>query len=381
MTQLPKRSDPIYKEIEEFKDYEYTNCIAYEMAIRNKEVIKLKNKLTVAECEHRKNSDLAGWVDYLNVFSFYDKIERDIKNKLKMFGFSERVLNQEVPILLVFKGLKTIPKRELNFVNQNKDDYTIKDIPNGIEKLINFYIEKKELYTMKREEDSSINGKKKYTKALESTTLENVLNGMHYFIPAGDRSLYNGDFIRISSVIPIHWLDVDFLKSLDKQELIPKKIKLFEPRYRRPSLEFFETSVVDISLNLALPREELEAYISKIKDEYDKNNSIIKTPLEILGEVLEKSNNKHTQKKPKAEKYADWFYIYDCYKILKADNKKKSNETIYNEIDLLLLEHYNLIDDDDYYSIETYKKTIMKNMNYLIDELGYKELITGAKNN
>lgn len=47
---------------------------------------------------------------------------------------------------------------------------------------------------------------------------------------------------------------------------------------------------------------------------------------------------------------------------------------------VILLEHYNLI-DDDYYSIETYKKTIMKNMNYLIDELGYKELITGAKNN
>ena len=38
---LPKRKDPIYKEIEEFKDYEFTNCIAYEMAIRNKEVQKV----------------------------------------------------------------------------------------------------------------------------------------------------------------------------------------------------------------------------------------------------------------------------------------------------------------------------------------------------
>ena len=40
---LPKRKDPIYKEIEEFKDYEFTNCIAYEMAIRNKQVIKIFN--------------------------------------------------------------------------------------------------------------------------------------------------------------------------------------------------------------------------------------------------------------------------------------------------------------------------------------------------
>ena len=38
---LPKRSDSIYKEIEEFEDYEYSNCIAYEMAIRNKEVQKV----------------------------------------------------------------------------------------------------------------------------------------------------------------------------------------------------------------------------------------------------------------------------------------------------------------------------------------------------
>ena len=45
---LPKRSDSIYKEIEEFEDYEYSNCIAYEMAIRNKEVkrlIKVLNKM------------------------------------------------------------------------------------------------------------------------------------------------------------------------------------------------------------------------------------------------------------------------------------------------------------------------------------------------
>lgn len=34
------RTDRIYKEIEEFKDYELTNCIAFEMAVRNKEFQK-----------------------------------------------------------------------------------------------------------------------------------------------------------------------------------------------------------------------------------------------------------------------------------------------------------------------------------------------------
>ncbi|MFK5936818.1 MAG: hypothetical protein QM497_00330 [Sulfurimonas sp.] len=34
---LPQRSDAIYKEIESFEDYELTQCIVYEMAIRNSE--------------------------------------------------------------------------------------------------------------------------------------------------------------------------------------------------------------------------------------------------------------------------------------------------------------------------------------------------------
>jgi hypothetical protein len=41
MEDLPKLTDSIYKEIEEFEDYEYSNCIAYEMCIRNKEVKRL----------------------------------------------------------------------------------------------------------------------------------------------------------------------------------------------------------------------------------------------------------------------------------------------------------------------------------------------------
>jgi len=35
MRNLPKRDDTIYKEIESFEDYELTQCITYEMAIRN----------------------------------------------------------------------------------------------------------------------------------------------------------------------------------------------------------------------------------------------------------------------------------------------------------------------------------------------------------
>ena len=38
---LPNRANEKYTRIENYEDYEFTHCIAYEMAIRNKEVIKL----------------------------------------------------------------------------------------------------------------------------------------------------------------------------------------------------------------------------------------------------------------------------------------------------------------------------------------------------
>ncbi len=40
MESLPKRSDDIYKEIESFEEYELTQCVAYEMAIRNDDNLK-----------------------------------------------------------------------------------------------------------------------------------------------------------------------------------------------------------------------------------------------------------------------------------------------------------------------------------------------------
>ena len=43
---LPKIYDKIYKEIERFPDYEYDNCIAYEMLIRTQEYLHATTKST-----------------------------------------------------------------------------------------------------------------------------------------------------------------------------------------------------------------------------------------------------------------------------------------------------------------------------------------------
>lgn len=125
---------------------------------------------------------------------------------------------------------------------------------------------------------------------------------------------------------------------------------------------------VSLKLNLNLPKNELIAYISKIKDDFDKDNSIIKTPLELLGETLEKSDNKRTPKKPKAFVYADWFYIYDYWKYEKTQGKTDKDIFVALEVE-----------NNVPYKEDMIRK-IRDKMKYFIDDLGYKELITGVKN-
>lgn len=315
MTQLPKRSDSIYKEIEEFKDYELTNCIAFEMAIRNNQVFKI------------------------------DEEQSELNYNLKDFDIDENIKQDILDFAVVN-----------NYMKKSYDEFLEKEI------------------------EKSRNSTQEEIKVSQNERKQNIFKHYEIFIKNKGLDLLNDEQLYKEHGNLTNYKD---FSNKTKKYLIEKSFEL-RPKiieeFSRPTLKIENTLKIDIIINPNLPKDELISYVSKIKDEYDKNNSIIKSPLEILGEDLEKNNNKHTQKKPKAEKYADWFYIYDCYQILKADDGSKSNETIYNEIDLLLLEYYDST-KEDYYSIETYKKTIMKNMKYLIDELGYKELITGVRNN
>lgn len=90
-----------------------------------------------------------------------------------------------------------------------------------------------------------------------------------------------------------------------------------------------DTNQTYVALNFSLPKDELISYISNIKDQYDTKNSIIKNPLELLGQELSKAEKPKSAKKfPKHRKsaFADAFYIYDLYKILEVIFDTKYNE-------------------------------------------------------
>lgn len=303
MEKLPQRDDLIYKEIEEFQDYELTNCIAYEMAIRNKEAAKklvilkrietLKYKI-IEKTRARTNNYYSSYKKYPIIFK--DIIEEGLISRLKKeFG-----------------------------INYNYSE--IEENPTGIK-----FVRHPSLYG-----EAMSSELLSFDKKFRHKTKTNFITKQGYII----EQIYN------------------------KKREIKSEIS---SNFKR-ELRINNTSSINVELNPNLPKEELIAYISKIKDEYDKDNSIIKTPLELLGETLEKSNNKKTPKKPKALVYADWFYIYDYWKYEKTQGK--TDKDIFIDLE---------VENNVPYKEDMLRK-IRDKMKYFIDDLAYKELITGVKN-
>ena len=289
MDRLPQRNDLIYKEIEEFQDYELTNCVAYEMAIRNEILIKILD-------------------DYL-----------DTKDEL-IFGEDEK---------------------EYKLLN----DYGFNSLSLSCYKISNFL-------------SFNINYNSGMISAnySEDILLDKNKNNNIYLV---DNVLINTSYENNQNN------EINIIENINiNKNYIPS----IHFGYARPLLKFKKNKIFNTETNLNLPKEELIAYISKIKDEYDKNNSIIKTPLELLGETLDKSDNKKTLKKPKASVYADWFYIYDYWKYEKAQGK--TDKDIYIALE---------VENNVPYKEDMLRK-IRDKMKYFIDDLGYKELITGVKN-
>ncbi len=292
MIKLPKRDDAIYKEIESFADYELTQCVAYEMAIRAPEIRKI-----------------------LEEKAYEDDNNEDSKNGILM----PTDANKKIWNTFKEHGLEISVVLNKNYKNNTGilQSFFVKYTNNGLHK-INANFAK-----------DGINGI--------------TINGINHFIGSNSENAF-------------------------------AKIPECSLLIARPLLELKTTKRAMLDINFSLPIEEIKAQIEHIKKELDKDKKTIISPIDIFNDIVYASPNQ-IQKKPKAVKYADWFYIYDSYKMLK--NGSKSDEIVFGEIDLKLMEHYRT-DDDNYYSVETYKKTIMKNMKYLIDELGYQELITGV---
>jgi len=355
------RGDKQYTDIEKFKKYELTTCIAYEMAIRNDEVIKLVNKAFRAYIDKDLKEDIEP-KDWRST-KYSGKYFKELRDKylfsqdlyLKYHFFSS--LWEEISELFEknnfynkeLKGILEIIKKESRKFNKNEKDYLCSIKPINIRMLASLIFNEKKIHKYK---DTHKDKDTIYT-FLERDTL-----------------IFREKIYHIED---------------DEEEKITKNS--IEPNYSRPSLFTFYKSVEkDIKLNLAMPKDELIDFIEKIKSEYDKNHKSIMSISELLGEELEpfrdmifKENNnplldRKTKKQMRATsftsnafKMADILFIYDClvlgYKKLK--------------IKYLLTGYYESINKNDTIDDERYRRYVTIARDF-IDNMRYKELFLGS---
>lgn len=293
-----KRSDSQYVDIERFNNYELTNNIIYEMAIRNIEIQELVKNYIQNNCD---KNHILGCSECQNIYS-----------KLMEFFINPYYLYTNYHFF-------SMEEKEQASFNNEPHQYIKKEIEFKNEKITNF-TKKTNFYSASS------------TKGIKKTG--------------------NGKITSYHS-----WLT---------------------PIYSRPQLILVDyDKKVRVELDLSMPKTELIDFIDRLKVDYDKNNKTIKSISELLGKKLsfcENDNKGKYPKKPNSEKFADWFFAYDLYKILKT-NTLKSDLNIFSEIDLELIKYHNHI-EDNYYSNDTYRLTILPTMRSYIENLKYKQLLT-----
>ena len=377
MRDLPKRID--YKEIESFEPYELTQCVAYEMAIRSaKEFIKKIDRQEIISKVSLYESDKvifypyeamidsmnnnAEWVSYIKLIG--EMIERYwlCYNRVKSYK-----QNNRLPAKL--KNLKWSDAQ----VHLTLEDYQYQ---------FNEFCKKSSI---------KFNGKIYIGKVSISDFINRVSNDAYSFYQS--KTKRNDEGIR--------------------EDTLYNNVKI-EENFKRPKLLIPKDLKKDIELviNINLPKAEIFAYIERIKNDYDKDNSIIKTPIELLGETLnEATQQKNYPKKPTALKMADMFFIYDYIKARQdyIEEENKSNEAKF-EIEIEDIKKYHIGKDRKsrvaYAKAEYLESTLNTNITDIfkedelteplslshanisklyyaikpyIDDLKYKELITGVR--
>lgn len=347
----PLRSDNKYLEIEKFKDYEVTQCIAYEMAIRNPEV-----KTLVEE----RNA--------IDVFGDFTQSEVDTLLKVESYKQADKFMSAY---------FRKIPVRKKWLNDEIRLDADIK-------KLSYFNIPS------------------------TSDAMSSQLLGNPYFKKYLDKVSQRSQALK-SSIIKKEGLGIKKMFEDNGTALTTTgatiNYEALYPKFSRPHPEIpTETSKeIDLLLNLALPANDIATLVEAIKKVYDKSKGEVykvSTPLETVAsidkEIFEikiktKKRGSPTKyeipKKSQQEVYADLLFLYDVY--THPDSKKQSDK-LQHFIDEMLDYYaekvckYNGVTDDKEF-LEVLKlistprdQTIRKYsamMKSYIDDFGYKKLL------
>ena len=293
-SKLPRRDDEVYQIISSYESYELTHCISYEMAVRNKDVKALFEKIKTLTLLSRDlfKADMLHKND--SALFYIMEIEEQREKILESLEALQIVLNIDFntssPTKIQSELFRLITEYTVSLEEDYYMIYDRKDIvPEGMEEVFkepNHY-----------ESDRELN--QYMDKAIE----ESIRN-------AYDVSPRYKDNFTFKDGYAVYQASYEDLKEYDINKIFPN--------FKRPMREFNQTQV---AFNMSLPKDEIVKYIEKIKDDYDVKNTSYKTLNQLLYGDNTRSEDKlvHKQK----ERYADDFFIYDYYTQSDKEHKNK----------------------------------------------------------
>ena len=293
-SKLPRRDDEVYQIISSYEPYELTHCISYEMAIRNKDVQTILEKIKALTLLNR------------------ELFRADIlhKNDSAPFYILE-MEEQREKILKILESLQV--KLKIDF-----DTSSPIEIQTELFRLITEY-------TILLEEDYYMIHDR---KEIVPEGMEGIFKEPNHYEPDGELNQYMDKAIETSirnayDVSPRYKDNFTFKDGYAVYQASYEDSKEYDinkifPNFKRPMREFNQTQV---AFNMSLPKDEIIAYIEKIKDDYDNKNTSYKTLNQFLYGNDTRTEDKldHKQK----ERYADDFFIYDYYTQSDEEHEKK----------------------------------------------------------
>lgn len=333
---FPNRNDDIYENIKNIEEFEFTHSIVYEFARRNENVSNILNFLNDLFAIYE--SIIYKTLDKYNKYYYQNNFKED-ENTRKVEELINPLIKEEVLKVVEFHNQKEL-KNEV-------EELSIKNVEEIFHNIIKLLTDKlyNDYYIIYTTEFPSLfkNINKIYnpTSYLErDKTLTEIINNLNLF--EHEYNINNNNFFNIFQI-----------KDKYKKDI---KLNIIYPKYKTAMRDFTDTS---IACNLNLPVNELTDFIIKLKDNYDKKNSIIKSPLELFGEKLE-IKVKDLDKK---DKWADLLFMYDYYNVGIKNDKKKND--IVKEIQLIFTKIY---------GIKIFKKTLVKKIRGKSNEDETKEI-------
>lgn len=345
-----KRDNALYLEIEQFEDYELTNNIAFEMAIRNDEVVdEIIKSIETNTFESRDNLRQYGFSTIFDGLHLQKSLnlsveqrdrlkikDKNIQKRLKIHGETRTTVEGEN-----VKFVSAIDRGEIGKIKL-KEGKTNNDFESF---LSNHPVYKQYLEVFKRDGLGAKKAPKWLRKIIRDSDVSSILNVEIKHISPISRAKFASNI----------WATINT---------------------KRPQMIIQRTAkIIHTSFNMALNIEELIAQISIIKKEFDNNFNDIKSTAEHFNIELERAEIKICDSNgncidprstlTKQQKMADMFFIYDA---MKAGMKEIA-------IKYELSDYYHNDNGMDSKTIKKYKEIANK----YIDNFGYKELLTGVK--